>query len=190
LNLAPNVYGVRLNGPSISRDDWILVPRWDEFQHYRDRNPLWIKVYAKLLHNPQWLDLSCASRALLLVIWLLYSQESGQVQVKMAQRYGGKGVGVQQLKALNHAGFIEFSASKPLAQEKEREKETPKPPLTDEAAASELLRRAFEFAAEYQGSSEAWDQELDSLERQLHARLTVSQRAQLWDLTWKRLRSG
>jgi hypothetical protein len=173
----------------IDPEDWIIVRRWGEFQHYKHRNPLWIKVYAKLLHNPEWLGLSSASQALLLTIWLLYSQESGQVQAKYVLRYGRKGVGIPQLKALNDAGFIGFSASKPLAQETEKERETPKSPLTDEAATSELLRRAFEFAAEWQGSSEGWDQELDSLERQLHARLTVSQRAQLWDLTWKRLRS-
>ena len=49
---------------------WIEIPNWDRFQHYRDRDPPWIKFYTELLHDPDYLALSGDQRAILHGLWL------------------------------------------------------------------------------------------------------------------------
>jgi hypothetical protein len=174
----------------ISPSDWIIVPKWEKFQHYKNRDPLWIKVYTKLLHDPKFLKLSPASRGLLMTIWLMFASESGELTVEMVGRYGGHGVGFYQLMSLNDAGFIELSASKPLATKKEKEKEKESPsPLTDEEAHRQLLIRANDIAADWTGGpSYRFDEALDELERTLESRLTIVDRLKLWDVARRRER--
>src|SRR5262245_51436039 len=66
--------------------DWLIVPNWEKFQHYRDRKPTWIKVYAQLLHDPDYLGLSLATKGLLQVIWLAYSQCEQRLTVARLRR--------------------------------------------------------------------------------------------------------
>lgn len=47
---------------------------WGEFQHYRDRNPTWIKLHKKLLDDFEFHRLPLASRALAPMLWLLASE--------------------------------------------------------------------------------------------------------------------
>lgn len=48
---------------------------WAEFQHYHDRNPLWIKLHKKLLDDFEFQGLPLASRALAPMLWLLCSED-------------------------------------------------------------------------------------------------------------------
>jgi hypothetical protein len=171
-------------------DDWIIVPRWDTFQHYKDRSPLWIKVYSRLLHDPRYLGLSLASRGLLLLIWLGYSQENGELSVKNVVKLSQKRASIPQLVSLNQAGFIRFSASRPLAPNREREieREGSKGPSRDDAE-RQLRVRAFDLAADWSGgTSEAFDNAIDDLERELHAQLPRSVRERLWEQALRRER--
>jgi len=175
-----------------SGEDWIVVRRWEEFQHYKDRDPTWIKNYVRLLHDPNYFGLSLSARGLLHVIWLAFAATSGQLRVSavghLARTRGGLGL---QLASLNHAGFIDFSASAPLAPKKEEEKEieTPQTPLPDEDPNRLAITRAFDFAADWNGgSSEAFHEGLDSLERELHVRIGSIERDRLWDVALKRER--
>jgi len=176
-------------------DHWIIVRNWDRFQHYKNRNPRWIKVYAQLLHDPAFIRLSPAAKGLLLVVWLAYSQTNGVLSIRDLHDMRVAAIRYPQLMSLNYAGFIDFSASKPLATKKETERETEKEspsPLTDQdaqrllmtdAEAEHLLRqRAFEFADDWNGGpSSVFDEHLDMLERELHAQLRNSERYVLWD---------
>lgn len=47
---------------------------WNEFQHYKDRNPTWIKLHKKLLDDFEFHRLPLASRALAPMLWLLASE--------------------------------------------------------------------------------------------------------------------
>lgn len=47
---------------------------WAEFQHYRDRRPPWIKLYATLLTNMDFLEMPEAAQAQLIKLWVLASQ--------------------------------------------------------------------------------------------------------------------
>jgi hypothetical protein len=171
-------------------DYWIVVPRWHEFQHYKDRNPTWIKVYAKLLNNPDYIELSLASKGLLQIIWLAYSQRGEQLTIKQLRHFVRPSLlGRPQLESLNHAGFIWFSASKPLAQETETETEKKDLPVDNSERNRQLLHRALHLAADWKGGpSYEFDEELDSLERELGARLPHSVRHQLWNEALKRER--
>ena len=52
-----------------------LIPKnWDSFQHYKDRNPPWIKLHKGLIDDRAYQRLPVASRALAPMLWLLASE--------------------------------------------------------------------------------------------------------------------
>jgi hypothetical protein len=105
---------------------WIEICRWHEFQHYPDhRNVVWVKNYLRLLHNDDYLNLTAHQRGVLHGLWILYAASDREIADSTATVSRQLGVRVSRatLEALNHAGFITFCASKPLAQNKKLEKE-------------------------------------------------------------------
>lgn len=53
----------------------VIKPKnWKEFQHYKDRNPPWIKLHKSLLDNYEFHSLQLASKALAPCYWLLASE--------------------------------------------------------------------------------------------------------------------
>lgn len=120
---------------------YIVVEGWREFQHYRDRGPLWIKSYTRLLDDDTYLDLTGPQRALLHGLWLAYAKTHGKVPDSTAwlTRYLNLRVTKGMLERLNRAGFIRTVASASVAEryrdaslekekEKEKEKDSPFPP--------------------------------------------------------------
>jgi hypothetical protein len=59
--------------------NYLRVKNWSEFQHYRDRNPPWIKLHRTLLDDYEFARLQDASKAHLILIWLFASQRDGLV---------------------------------------------------------------------------------------------------------------
>ena len=57
----------------------IEVVGWVELQHYKDRDPLWIKLHRKLLDNYEWSRLPDASKAHLIAIWLLAARHNNRI---------------------------------------------------------------------------------------------------------------
>ena len=52
-----------------------LTPRnWNEFQHYKERCPPWIKLHRNLLNSREFMSLPLASKALAPMLWLLASE--------------------------------------------------------------------------------------------------------------------
>lgn len=113
----------------MSDERWIVIPRWDDFQHYSTRDPVWIKNHRRLLHDDAYRALTLPQRGVLHGLWLLYAASGREIRdstLSVSRQLGGR-VSRATLEALNDAGFIEFSASKPLAsclprEETEREK--------------------------------------------------------------------
>lgn len=58
----------------------LIVKNWDEFQHYKDRSPAWIKLHRNLLDDYEYQSLPVASRALAPMLWLIASEsEDGSI---------------------------------------------------------------------------------------------------------------
>ena len=57
----------------------LRVKNWREFQHYRDRNPPWIKLHFSLLSSPDWVMLDDSARVLAVACMLLASRSEGVI---------------------------------------------------------------------------------------------------------------
>jgi replicative DNA helicase len=109
-----------VQGRGMSDHGWIVIPGWEEFQHRdaaRSQVPTWVKTYTKLLSDDDFLDLSHHLRGVLLGLWLEYARSHAALSgntTSLSRRLGQR-VTDKNLEALNHAGFIDFSASKPAS---------------------------------------------------------------------------
>jgi hypothetical protein len=59
--------------------EYLKVKNWEKFQHYKNRNPPWIKLHVKLLNDRQFSLLSRDSKCLLLLLWILASENDGKI---------------------------------------------------------------------------------------------------------------
>jgi hypothetical protein len=98
---------------------FLAVKDFALFQHYRDRNPPWIKLYGTLLSDAAFLQMPEAAQAQLVKLWILASQLGHPLPNNpklLAGRIGS--TGRFYLQTLIDAGFIiprEESASPVLA---------------------------------------------------------------------------
>lgn len=60
---------------------FLTVKNWKDFQHYKRRNPPWIKLHRALLDDYAFCSLPDIAKGHLMLIWLYASQNNGQVPV-------------------------------------------------------------------------------------------------------------
>lgn len=161
---------------------YIEVVNWDRFQHpdvtRTERTP-WIKLHTRLFDDHEFLELTEQQRLLLIGIWGLYAKTQRKVpestawlSSRLCQR-----VTKPMLEALNHAGFITFSASKlqadclQAASVEEKREEPPVVPLQIEPPkpSAEDIVRVFENWREKTGHRRA--RLTDDRRRKIVARL-------------------
>jgi hypothetical protein len=130
---------------------YLSVKNFERFQHYRDRTPPWIKLYNDLLDDYAFACLQDASKAHLVLIWLLASRYENRVPNDpewIARKIGA--TTPVDIAALVSAGFVtvEQDASTPLAAseqpatpEVEREIEVESPPSGEAPAHVRRARR-------------------------------------------------
>lgn len=58
---------------------YLMVKDFARFQHYRDRGPVWIKLYNAVMDDEAFLALSDAARGHLILIWLLASRRDNKL---------------------------------------------------------------------------------------------------------------
>jgi hypothetical protein len=133
-----------------------LIPKnWKLFQHYKDRNPPWIKLHRDLLIDKTFMRLPLASKALAPLLWLLASESINGVfdadfdELEFRLRIKEKDL-KEGLKPLIENGFF-IDASTMLSPslqdaipetETEREKETDySPPISKELLAEWMIHR-------------------------------------------------
>ncbi|MHB1326884.1 MAG: hypothetical protein ACYC2K_01660 [Gemmatimonadales bacterium] len=101
---------------------YLRIKNWDEFQHYKDRSPPWIKLHRTLLDDYEFSRLQDASKAHLMLIWLFASQNDGRIpeDAKFLQARLGLDK-PPDMEALINQGFLipEQDASTPLADRKQ-----------------------------------------------------------------------
>lgn len=51
------------------------VKDWEKFQHFKDRSPPWVKLYKYLLDDPDWHELDAESAKILVMLWLVASED-------------------------------------------------------------------------------------------------------------------
>lgn len=59
--------------------DYYEIPTWQDYQHYKDRDPPWIKLHFTILTSPTWVMLDDASRVLAIACMLIASRNHGRV---------------------------------------------------------------------------------------------------------------
>ena len=57
----------------------LTVKNWQQFQHYKDRNPPWIKLHRALLDDYDFASLPDAAKGQLMLIWIFASQNEGKI---------------------------------------------------------------------------------------------------------------
>lgn len=71
--------------------EFLQVRNWKRFQHYRDRSPVWIKLYCSMLDDYDFAALPDIAKAHLVSIWLLASRNKNRIPndpVWIKQRIG------------------------------------------------------------------------------------------------------
>lgn len=55
----------------------LRIKGWEQFQHFKDRRPPWIKLYRDLLDDIHWHELPAQSAKILVMLWLIASENDG-----------------------------------------------------------------------------------------------------------------
>lgn len=90
------------------KGEYYSVKNFEKYQHYKDRNPPWIKLYNSLLGDYAFCALKDASKMHLIAIWLLASRNSNRVPADAA--WIGKQISATEkvdLNCLVSGGFLE-----------------------------------------------------------------------------------
>ncbi len=89
----------------------IHIIGWEKYQHYKHRNPSWIKIYSNLLDSYDFSLLSDNAKLLLFHLWLLAAKSSNKIpnQVEWLERKLGISFKKQHLEELASNGFIEMT---------------------------------------------------------------------------------
>jgi len=92
----------------------VKIQNWDRFQHYKNRNPPWIKLHKRLLDNPEWVALPDHASRLLIELWLLGSENDGELpsieRIAFRVRRPLKSVSAS-LKVLQDKGFVDRAST-------------------------------------------------------------------------------
>lgn len=92
--------------------NYFKIKNWDKFQHYKNRQPPWIKLHRELLNNYEFSCLQDASKMHLMMIWLLASQTDNKLPADPAWLKNALHIDSEpDLEALFNAGFIEIDSS-------------------------------------------------------------------------------
>jgi hypothetical protein len=87
---------------------WLRIPNWERFQHYKDRNPPWIKLHRSLLDDYAFAELADAKKGHLILIWLFAASQAGG-RIPNDATFLSRKLGTTELidlDALIHAGFL------------------------------------------------------------------------------------
>jgi hypothetical protein len=90
---------------------YVRVRNWTKFQHYKHRDPPWIKLHSSLFEDEAFAALPDTSKAHLMGIWLLASRLNNRIPASAA--FITKRINATtpvDLKALMDAGFLEACA--------------------------------------------------------------------------------
>ena len=86
---------------------YLAVPNWDKYQHYRDRSPKWIKLHQTVLDSYEFGCLTDVQKAHVMLIWLLASKLENRIPYDPAWISTRIGASAPvDVDALIQAGFL------------------------------------------------------------------------------------
>lgn len=88
---------------------YFKVKNLEKFQHYKNRNPIWIKLYADILQGYEFTHLPDKAKAHIMMIWILASRYENTIpwDEKWIQHQISASDPID-LGQLEKAGFIEL----------------------------------------------------------------------------------
>lgn len=93
---------------------YLQCANWSEFQHYKDRDPPWIKLHRKLLGNYAWAKLPDVAKAHVVGLWLIAARHDNKIPADPV--WIGRQMGANDpvdIERLVESGFLEpWDASK------------------------------------------------------------------------------
>ena len=84
----------------------LAVKNWNEFQHYKKRNPPWIKMHRAILDDYAFLSMPDVCKGHLMHLWLFASQNNGLVPYDIPFLERKLFVSGLDLDRLIEAGFL------------------------------------------------------------------------------------
>lgn len=58
---------------------WLYIKNWENYQHYKDRCPPWVKLHTEILTSRTWIMVSDASKLLAVASMMLASKHNGKI---------------------------------------------------------------------------------------------------------------
>ncbi len=68
----------------MSEQKFIRVVNWERFQHYKHRNPPWIKLYVEMLSSRTWVTLDDSNRVLAFAVLMLAARHENKIPLDPA----------------------------------------------------------------------------------------------------------
>lgn len=93
----------------------VRICEWETYQHYKSRNPPWIKLHRDLLDKPAWRRLHGSAAKLLLDLWMLAARavHPGEISMRLTdlayRLRADDAETLTDLRVLQQAEFIELS---------------------------------------------------------------------------------
>jgi hypothetical protein len=57
----------------------VRIKNWKRFQHFKDRRPIWIKLYRDLIDDLEWYKLDPLAAKTLITLWIIASESEGEL---------------------------------------------------------------------------------------------------------------
>ncbi|PYE21351.1 putative phage protein (TIGR02220 family) [Paraburkholderia silvatlantica] len=95
------------------------IKNWERFQHYKDRNPPWIKLHRDLLTSETWVSVDDASRVLAIACMLIAAATDNKIpdNPKYVQRVAYL-TELPDFSALVEVGFLEVLIEQGVAEDR------------------------------------------------------------------------
>jgi hypothetical protein len=89
--------------------EYLIVKNWGDFQHYKQRNPPWIKLYTRLTDDYEFSSLADASKLLAVYLWMFAAKHGNKIPCdrEWLRRVLPLKWTDENLKSLIQHGFIE-----------------------------------------------------------------------------------
>jgi len=89
--------------------EYLKIKNWERHQHYKDRCPPWIKLHVKILNDRKFCLLSRDSKCLLMLLWILGSENDGMVPgdiIELRFRLRDESILESEINQLVNLGFL------------------------------------------------------------------------------------